>query len=70
METAVYIFAGFLNSGKTTALQESLLKTVKTNNVKSIIICTEEGEEEYRMEELKSLCIDVVEVDVYCKIKM
>lgn len=63
METAVYIFAGFLNSGKTTALQESLLKTVKTNNVKSIIICTEEGEEEYRMEELKSLCIDVVEVE-------
>ena len=63
METAVYIFAGFLDSGKTTALQESLLKTPKSDDVKSIIICTEEGEEEYREEELKQLCIDVVKVE-------
>ncbi len=63
IETAVFIFAGFLDSGKTTALQGSLLRSEKGEQGTSLIICTEEGAEEYRTEELKNHGITVVTVD-------
>jgi len=62
-ETAVFIFAGFLDSGKTTALQGLLLKGGNPVEGKSLIICTEEGEEEYRKGYLKMLDIDVEELE-------
>ncbi len=43
----VYIFAGFMDSGKTTALQGVLLRNEILMERKSLILCTEEGEEEY-----------------------
>ena len=52
METAVHIFAGFLDSGKTTALQGTLLRKEDVAK-RSVVICTEEGEEEYDIDALK-----------------
>lgn len=43
----VYIFAGFMDSGKTSALQGVLLRNEILMERKSLILCTEEGEEEY-----------------------
>lgn len=63
IETAVFIFAGFLDSGKTTALQGSLLRDEIAEQGKALIICTEEGDEEYRTEELKKKGITLVTVD-------
>lgn len=60
IETEVFIFAGFLGSGKTTALQGSIIKNSNVNSGKTIIICTEEGEEEYRTDELIKLNIDQI----------
>ncbi|MCR4728368.1 MAG: hypothetical protein K5796_06950 [Lachnospiraceae bacterium] len=59
IEKPVFIFAGFLESGKTTALQGTLLKTRTKDEGKALIICTEEGEEEYRIDDLESLGISV-----------
>ncbi len=59
IEKPVFIFAGFLESGKTTALQGTLLKTRTKDDGKALIICTEEGEEDYREDDLKALGISV-----------
>lgn len=67
IEKAVYIFAGFLESGKTSALQGMLFKTRRKGDGKAVVICTEEGEEEYRIDELKELNVDVlIEEDEEC----
>ena len=62
INTGVYIFAGFLESGKTTALQGVLLRNADVINKenKSLIICTEDGEEEYDSNQLKELNTSVV----------
>ena len=52
-----------MESGKTTALQGTLLKTRQSNEEKSLIICTEEGETEYQTDALKYIGVDVVYVD-------
>jgi G3E family GTPase len=43
---AVFIFAGFLESGKTTALQGMLLAKKEILDGKSVIISTEDGEDQ------------------------
>ncbi len=63
MTTSVYVFTGFLDSGKTTALQGSLFRTNEANKGKAIIICTEEGDEEYKTDELSKHGISVVNVE-------
>ena len=45
INTAVFVFSGFLESGKTTAIQNILLN--KTSDEKIVIICTEKGEINY-----------------------
>ncbi len=59
-ETAVFIFAGFLDSGKTTALQGALQKTAVDGQEKSVLICTEQGEESYSDELLAQLKIPLL----------
>lgn len=60
---AVFVFAGFLESGKTTALQGMLLSKREILDGKSVIISTEDGEEQYKKDILKELDIDVIEAD-------
>ncbi len=62
-EVAVFVFGGFLESGKTTALQGMLLGKRDVPDGKAIIISTEDGEEEYKKDLLKELDIDVIELD-------
>ncbi|MBQ1327214.1 MAG: GTPase [Eubacterium sp.] len=63
METAIYVFSGFLGSGKTLSIQETILKTFTYTGKTSVIICTEEGEYCYRKDALKDVGIEVVEVE-------
>lgn len=62
MGTEVFIFAGFMDSGKTTALQGVLSKNADELTDRALIICTEAGETEYSLELLKEYDVDVV----YC----
>ncbi len=43
----VYVFAGFLESGKTQFIKDTLTDPGFTENEKTLIVCCEEGEEEY-----------------------
>ena len=46
MTIPVYVFAGFLESGKTQFIKDTLLDPGFTENEKTLIVCCEEGEEE------------------------
>ncbi len=62
-ECAVFVFAGFLGAGKTTALQGTLQKTFEAGKEKALILCTEDGEEEYLDEVMQPLGISVLQVE-------
>ena len=47
MGIPVYIFNGFLESGKTQFIKDTLLDPGFTENEKTLIVACEEGEEEY-----------------------
>ncbi len=47
MSIPVYVFAGFLESGKTSFIRDTLLDPGFTDQEKTLIVCCEEGEEEY-----------------------
>ena len=46
-ETPVYLFLGFLESGKTKFIQETLEDPRFSSGEKTLLLVTEEGEEEY-----------------------
>ncbi len=48
--TPVYLFLGFLESGKTKFIQETLEDVRFSNGEKTLLLVTEEGEEEYQAE--------------------
>lgn len=62
-EIPVYLFMGFLGSGKTRFSKEVLMKQNFTEGQKSLLLVFEEGEEEYDVEALKKLNIDVEFID-------
>ena len=55
IEKAVYIFAGFLESGKTSALQGTLFKTRRKGDGKAVVILIEEDEECLSKEHLEEI---------------
>ena len=55
MEIPVYLVVGFLESGKTTFLTETLESEEFTSNEKSLLITCEEGEAEYEKSFLKKV---------------
>lgn len=59
-EIPVFIFMGFLESGKTKFCQETLVDRDFTDGEPSLLIVTEEGMEEYDEEQLKKRNISVV----------
>ncbi len=63
MNIEVYIFAGFMDSGKTTALQGILVGSETLPEQRSLIICTEDGETEYVESILNQKNIEVVHVE-------
>ena len=61
MKIPVYVFLGFLESGKTTFIYEALGNDFKDGQKTLVIVC-EEGEEEYDEKVMKSLKADLVKV--------
>ena len=47
MEIPVYMFLGFLESGKTTFIQDTLCDTRFNSGERTLLLLCEEGEEEY-----------------------
>ena len=52
-EIPVYLFTGFMDSGKTTLVKETLSDESFTEGDKCLLICCEDGEVEYTEAELK-----------------
>lgn len=52
--TRIYIFNGFLDSGKTTFLQDTVLNTDFCDNEKTVIVVSEEGEVEFKFDEIEA----------------
>ncbi len=64
MEIPVYIITGFLESGKTTFMQETLQDPgFSTGKEKTLLLACEEGMEEYEPEVLKKFRTDLVMVE-------
>ena len=62
-EIPVYLFTGFMDSGKTSLIKESLIENDFARQGKSVIICCEDGEVEYDDEELKKVNATLVMVE-------
>ena len=62
-EIPVYLFTGFMDSGKTTLIKETLLENGFAEQGKSLIICCEDGDEEYSEEELKRINTQVAYIE-------
>ncbi len=63
MDRPIYIVTGLIDSGKTTAIKRTLLDSRFTENETTLIICFEEGDEEYDKDFLKKTHSDVVYMD-------
>lgn len=63
MDIPVYLFTGFLESGKTSFIRDTLEDRDFINDEKTLLIVCEEGEEEYDEVELAGRKIDVVTVE-------
>ena len=53
MEISVYLFLGFLDSGKTKFIQETLEDARMNTGERTLLLICEEGEEEYAPEKFK-----------------
>lgn len=60
IDTRIYIFNGFLDSGKTSFLLDTILDTDFCENEKTLLIITEEGEIEYDQEKVEAVNCDLV----------
>ncbi|MGM9946878.1 TIGR03943 family putative permease subunit [Floccifex sp.] len=63
MTVPVYLFTGFLESGKTTLICDTLDSPDFTENEKSLLICCEEGLEDYAKSSLKKWKTDLFFID-------
>ena len=63
MELPVYLFTGFLESGKTTFIKEILKDEDFVINNNSLLILCEEGIEEFEEDELKKVNTTVITVE-------
>ena len=62
-EIPIYLFTGFMDSGKTTLIKETLLENGFADQGKSLIICCEDGENEYDEAELGQINTELVMVE-------
>ncbi len=63
MEVPVYVINGFLESGKTTFIAETMKDPDFAGDARTLLIVCEEGEEEYDAKELAGKKIDIVTVE-------
>lgn len=62
-EVPVYLFTGFMDSGKTTLIKETLFENNFSEGSTTLIIACEDGEAEYDEEKLKSINAQVVTLE-------
>ena len=63
MEIPVYLFTGFLDSGKTKFIQETLEDVNFNNGEKILLVVCEEGEEEYNEDNFPGDNVDIVYIE-------
>lgn len=54
-EIPVYLFTGFMDSGKTTLIHETLYENGFGQNARTLVICCEDGDEEYDEDKLGTI---------------
>lgn len=59
----VYLFTGFLDSGKTRLIRETLIQQEFAKGSATLLILCEDGEEEYNSQEMKKNSISIVVVE-------
>ena len=62
-EIPVYLFTGFMDSGKTSLIKDTIFENDFANGSKGLIIMCEDGDVEYDMDKLKADYIQVAEID-------
>ena len=62
-EIPVYVFTGFMDSGKTTLIQQTLLEEDFGGGAKALLIVCEDGDEEYDTEQLKAANIKLLMIE-------
>ena len=62
-EIPVYLFTGFMDSGKTTLVQETLFENNFGDGAKGVIIMCEDGEKEYNVDQLKTVNFQLAEIE-------
>ena len=63
LETRIYLFTGFLESGKTTFINDTIINTDFCDYETSVLIVTEEGEVEYNEVAIKEHNCEIVYVE-------
>jgi G3E family GTPase len=63
LQVRMYLFTGFLESGKSTFINDTIVNTNFTDGERSVLIVTEEGEVEYKKEELEAKGTHMVVVE-------
>ena len=59
MNTRLYLFTGFLDSGKSSFIIDTITTTDFCNNEKTLLIISEQGEKEYNQENIESFNCDL-----------
>lgn len=59
MKTRIYVFTGFLDSGKTSFINDTITTTDFCQGEKSLLIVSEQGEVEYNQEQIESFNCDI-----------
>ncbi|MEG0275999.1 MAG: GTP-binding protein [Coprobacillus sp.] len=59
MKTRIYLFTGFLDSGKTSFITDTITKTEFCDGEKSLLIVSEQGEVKYDQEQIESFQCDI-----------
>ena len=62
-EIPVYLFTGFMDSGKTSLVEETLFENNFGDGAKGIIIMCEDGEKEYDPDKLRTVNFQVTSID-------
>lgn len=62
MKTRIYLFTGFLDSGKSTFINDTITTTDFCEGEKTLLIVSEQGEIEYNQEQIESFHCDIIYV--------
>lgn len=62
-EVGVYLFTGFMDSGKTSLIKDTLIENGFAEQGNSLIICCEDGDVEYAKEELDKINTQIVYIE-------